>query len=219
MRQARGKLAATLVALSAAVALVLSSRSVPVTTAAGPAAALPAGSPRVAEPDPGRPRYDRDQWQSHGWADLDGDGCNTRSEVLMAESKIPTSTTGRCTVVAGEWADPYTGRSTRSPADLQIDHLVALGDAHRSGGWAWSAERKIAFANALDDAEHLNAVWGPENERKADDGPDQWLPPDPAYRCAYVAAYARIKARWDLTVTPAQATAIAASATACRPSG
>ena len=66
----------------------------------------------------------------------------------------------------------------------------------------------MAFANDLADSEALNAVWGAENQRKADDGPDQWLPPNPSYRCAYVAAYARIKARWDLTVTPSQWSAV-----------
>lgn len=179
----------------------------------------PAGAvvPRVAEPDPSRPRYDRDEWQPRGWADFDGDGCNTRSEVLDAESTAATTTTGRCKVSSGEWLDPYTSRTIRSPDDLQIDHLVALADAHRSGGWAWPPEKKVAFTNALDDPEHLNAVWGPENQRKADDGPDQWLPPNPAYRCAYVAAYARIKVRWDLTVTPAQALAITTWTSACRP--
>lgn len=197
--------------------LVASSCSVPVVA---PESATGASSPavaglRVAEPDPGRPRYDRDEWQPRGWSDADGDGCNTRAEVLMAESTTPAVVEGRCRVAAGTWRDPYTGRSTSSPAELQIDHLVALADAHRSGGWAWPAERKVTFANDLVDPEALNAVWGPENERKADDGPDRWLPPEASYRCAYVAAYGRIKARWDLSVTPAQAAAIAATSARC----
>ncbi|MGH9155208.1 MAG: hypothetical protein ACRD1K_05035 [Acidimicrobiales bacterium] len=85
---------------------------------------------RILQHSSSQARYDRDEWQPHGWADLDGDGCNTRSEVLMAESKVPTSARSRCTVVAGEWVDPYTARSTTSAARLQIDHLVALADAY-----------------------------------------------------------------------------------------
>ncbi len=85
---------------------------------------------------------------------------------------------------------------------------MALSDAHASGGWAWPPERKVAFANDLEDADELNATWGPENERKADYGPDGWSPPNEAFRCAYVAAYSRIKAHWDLTVTPLQWAAI-----------
>ena len=164
--------------------------------------------PRVADPTPGRPRYQREQWQPHGWEDADGDGCNTRAEVLDVEAVGPVVQGPRCKILSGEGVDPYTGRRTTSPADLQIDHLVALAEAHRGGGWAWPPERKVAFANDLSDAAELNAVWGPENERKADHGPDRWLPPAEGFRCAYIDAYARIKARWDLTVTPAQWAAI-----------
>jgi hypothetical protein len=50
---------------------------------------------------------------------------------------------------------------------------------------------------------------GAVNQAKADYGPDRWLPqPGSTARCWYVAAYARIKARWDLTVTPQQWAAI-----------
>lgn len=165
--------------------------------------------PRIADPDPARPRYVRDEWEPHGWADADRNGCNTRAEVLKAESAKPVTTKAtNCTVVTGEWADRYTGRTVTVADQLQVDHLVALGDAAASGGWAWNADRKAAFANDLDDAWQLNAVWGAENERKADSGPDRWQPPRPGFRCTYVGAYAAIKARWGLTVTQAQWTAI-----------
>lgn len=154
--------------------------------------------PRIADRDPERFRYVRDEWQPHGWADADGDGCNTREEVLVAESAVTVRLGPGCKVLADEWDDRYTARRMTTPPELQIDHLVALSDAHASGGWAWPADKKVAFTNDLSDADHLNAVWGPENQRKADDGPDRWLPPNPQFRCAYVAAYARIKARWGL---------------------
>ena len=92
---------------------------------------------------------------------------------------------------------------------------MALADAHASGGWAWPPERKVAFANQLEDPDELNAVTAGVNEDKADRAPDRWLPPDPAARCWYVAAYARIKARWELTVTPAQWAAIQAVWAGC----
>jgi hypothetical protein len=81
--------------------------------------------PQVAAPAPGRPRYSRDDWQPHGWADADGDGCNTREEVLVAESVTPAQVGPGCKVLAGEWEDRYTGRRLTSPADVQIDHLVS----------------------------------------------------------------------------------------------
>lgn len=166
----------------------------------------------VAEPDSAHP-YDRDQWQPHGWEDLDGDGCNTRAEVLMAASTTPVTRSGRCTITTGSWDDPYTGRYVTTAAQLQIDHVVALGDAHRSGGWAWTAERKVAFANA--EGDELVAVWGPENEAKSDDGPSEWSPPVVGYRCAYVERYVAVKVQWGLTVSPADAAAIAAQQREC----
>lgn len=164
--------------------------------------------PRVAAEDPARSRYDRDQWQPHGWEDADRDGCNTREEVLLSEGRDVVTGPG-CRILSGAWTDLFTGREVTSPSRLEVDHLVALGDAHRSAGWAWPAERKVAFANDLEDPDALNAVGGAVNQAKADYGPDRWLPqPGSTARCWYVAAYARIKARWDLTVTPQQWAAI-----------
>lgn len=215
--------------LAAVVMTVLASCSLPhsmgtpssSTTASTPDAPVQAGGglphPRVAALAPDRGRYNRDDWQPHGWSDADGNGCNTRAEVLLVEATGPVVRGSGCKIVSGQWQDPYTGRHTTSPAALQIDHLVALSDASASGGWAWPPERKVAFANDLADADELNAVWGPENQRKSDYGPDGWLPPASGFRCAYVAAYARIKAHWDLTVTPQQWAAIEHVWASCGP--
>lgn len=165
--------------------------------------------PVVAERDPNRGAYVREEWDGKGWADDDGDGCNTRAEVLEAEATGPvTRKTTNCTVLTGAWTDHYTGLAFTDAAQVQIDHLVALSDASASGGWAWSADRKRAFTNDLDDAWQLNVTSGAENQRKADRGPDQWVPPAESFRCTYVAAYAGIKARWGLTVTPSQWAAV-----------
>ena len=80
--------------------------------------------PRVAENAPDRPRYIRDEWQ-RGWADADGDGCNTREEVLISESASPAAVGPGCKILAGEWEDRYTGRRLTSPGDVQIDHLLS----------------------------------------------------------------------------------------------
>lgn len=164
--------------------------------------------PTIADRDPDRRPYNRDEWDGRGWADDDGDGCNTRAEVLELETTAPLTRKPNCTVLTGSWTDPFTGKTFTDASQVEIDHLVALSDAHASGGWRWTAARKAAFANDLDDAWHLNAVSGPENQRKADHGPDFWMPPSQQFRCTYIAAYAGIKARWGLTVTPSQWAAI-----------
>ena len=58
----------------------------------------------------------------------------------------------------GQWLAPYTGTTVRLAGDLDIGHTVPLANAHKSGGWAWSAERKRAYANDLLFDGHLIAV-------------------------------------------------------------
>ena len=114
----------------------------------------------------------------------------------------------QCRVEAGRWLDPYTGNAFTDPGDLDVDHLVPLANAHRSGGWAWSAERKRQFANRLGDAAHLIAVTASANRQKGAKGPEEWRPPDTSYWCEYATAWARVKRAWGLTATPAEAIAL-----------
>ncbi|MCA1844109.1 MAG: HNH endonuclease family protein [Actinobacteria bacterium] len=82
------------------------------------------------------------------WVDADGDGCNTREEVLIAESTTPAQVDQPgCRVVAGDWVSPYDGVTVTSPAELEIDHVVALAEAWDSGAAGWTTERRQAFAN------------------------------------------------------------------------
>ena len=63
----------------------------------------------VAEPDPARAAYDRDDWPH--WSDEDGDCVNTRHEVLITESQeaVEMVADAPCRVESGRWHDPYTG--------------------------------------------------------------------------------------------------------------
>jgi fucose permease len=156
----------------------------------------------VAAPDPSIPEYRRaaflDDW------DYDpATGCNTRERVLVAESIVPVTVDDRCRPT-GRWRSPYDGVVTTDPHDLQIDHRVPLADAWRSGAWRWSAERRHAFAVDLTDPNTLVAVTASTNESKSDRTPDQWLPPDRAAWCGYALAWVEVKARWGLSVTPAE---------------
>lgn len=151
------------------------------------------------------PAYDRSAWRH--WTDADGDCLDTRHEVLQSESLIPP-TVEDCRVIAGQWRDVYTGTVYSDPWVLDVDHLVALSDAHASGGWQWSAGRREAFANALEDPRHLVAVHRSVNRSKGARGPDAWLPALTA--CWYVDTYADIKSRWALELTATQLAATAA---------
>jgi hypothetical protein len=133
------------------------------------------------------------------WIDADGDCQNTRQEVLIDESVEPVALDSKgCKVLSGRWYDPYTGEAFTNPRELDIDHLVPLAEAHRSGANSWDAEKRKAFANDLTDPRSLIAVKASANRSKSDRDPAGWLPVNDAYRCEYVAAWIAVKERWGL---------------------
>ena len=146
------------------------------------------------------PAYVRNDWGR--WFDADKDCQDTRQEVLIAESVVPvTFKDGKtCIVESGEWLDPYTNETFTDPSALDIDHMVALHDAHDSGGFAWETEKKRLYFNNLDDPKHLIAVSASANRSKGDRGPDEWLPPNPAFRCQYIKDWSSVKSNWELTM-------------------
>ena len=172
----------------------------------------------VAERQPGLPRYDRDDWRH--WTDADGDCQDTRQEVLIAESLVPVTFTdeGACRVATGSWTGPYTGDVLEEPGKLDVDHMVPLANAHLSGGYRWSAERKELYANSLSYPGHLVATTAAANRSKGAKGPEEWRPPDRTYWCRYAMDWVAIKREWDLTATRAEAAALREMLTGCRPS-
>jgi hypothetical protein len=155
----------------------------------------------VATPDPSRPDYRRDEF-GDGWSYDRATGCNVREYVLITESRTTPEVGEKCKPERGDWVSVYDGVATTDPTDLEIDHVVALSEAWRSGAWRWSAARREAYANDLVDPGSLVAVTTRSNRSKGDSSPDQWLPESFGARCSYVEAWIRIKTRWDLTISP-----------------
>lgn len=161
--------------------------------------------------------YSRDQF-GPAWADVDRNHCDTRDDILRRDLKQVTLKPGSaCVVASGVIRDPYTGkkiRFVRGPhsADVQIDHVVALGDAWRTGAATWTASRRLAYANSR---LVLLAVDGPANEAKGDGDASEWLPPRSAFRCRYVARQVSIKTRYRLWVTPSERSAISQVLDSC----
>ena len=158
----------------------------------------------VAEIPAELPAYDRDDWNH--WTDSDDDCQDARQEVLVAESRSTVSyrTDRGCRVAAGQWLAPYTDTVVTDPSKLDVDHMVPLGNAHDSGAWQWSANRREQYANYLDDPQHLIAVTASANRSKGARGPDQWKPEDQTYWCQYAVDWIAIKSTWELTVTEAE---------------
>ena len=141
--------------------------------------------------------YSRDLFRH--WSDADGDQCNTREEVLIAESLSPAQVDAfGCKVVAGDWLSLFDGLSHTDPSDLDIDHLVPLKEAWDSGAHAWSSSLRERFANDLTDGRSLIAVTSGVNRSKGDRDPSQWLPPRSAYICTYVSDWISVKYQWGL---------------------
>lgn len=144
------------------------------------------------------PKYDRARFEH--WIDADGDGCNTRYEVLIEESTTPVSAGAGCSLVGGTWVSPYDGFSTSDVTRIQIDHVVALAEAWRSGASAWTDAERRAFANDITVPFALTAASDLSNQAKADHDPARWLPTNGAFVCEYVTSWALVKYRWSLTV-------------------
>ncbi|EEH64352.1 hypothetical protein HMPREF0044_0089 [Gleimia coleocanis DSM 15436] len=149
------------------------------------------------------PEYQRNEF-GESWADVDGNGCDTRNDILgrdLIEKQYRRGS--NCVVKQGLLEDPYTGekvafiRGPQTSEIVQIDHVVALGDAWRSGAYKWDLAKREAFAN---DPENLLAVVGYVNEDKGRSRADQWLPPQEEYHCAYVARQIKVKAKWQLSI-------------------
>lgn len=163
------------------------------------------------------PEYDRAEWQH--WIDDDGDCQDTRQEVLIEEatSSITYTDSRQCRVASGTWIGPYTGEEFTDPGRLDIDHMVPLANAHKSGGWAWGEAEKRQYANDLSYDGHLIAVQASANRSKGSKGPEDWKPPDRGYWCQYAIDWITVKARWDLFASEAEADSLSAMLESCVP--
>jgi hypothetical protein len=144
--------------------------------------------------------YDRDDWG--GWIDEDGDCQNTRAEILIRDSQAKVSF-DRCRVVSGLWNLPYSGGSTTSASQIDIDHIIPLKWAHGHGGGRWPKSRKRAFAN---DPDNLLSTYYSENRSKGAKGPDQWMPA--VNKCSYAQGWERLIEKYDLVATSKVLTAL-----------
>ncbi|MFZ0161340.1 MAG: HNH endonuclease family protein, partial [Kineosporiaceae bacterium] len=183
----------------------------PAPSVSAPAAAAPASTAvealRSIEIGPLDPAagYSRLLFGS-GWLDPDGNGCDARNDILRRDltGVVLRPRTNGCIVERGTLRDPYTGaefafeRGPDTSGQVQIDHVVSLANAWRTGAQAWSVPRRVAFAN---DPLELLAVLKQTNADK--DGADaaSWLPPRPELRCSFVARQVAVKARYRLRMT------------------
>ena len=170
---------------------------------------------RIAPEGP-RVGYDRSLFPL--WIDADHDGCDTRHEVLIAESVVPAHIGAAC-AVTGEWYSAYDGVTTTDASSFDIDHVVPLAEAWDSGASGWDATRRRDYANDLTHPETLRAVSAASNRSKGDDDPGAWKPPLRRDWCTYAADWISVKVTWNLTADPAEVDALRGMLDTCGGSG
>ena len=127
-----------------------------------------------------------------------------------------------CRAAAGS-ADPYTG----TPIDTcNVDHVVALHEAHESGGWAWPTDQKRRFSQAPENHAASRAC---VNQSKGGDDLAEWSDADiasssacgggytvtPAGRCFLARTTVAVKSAWSLSVDQAEADALTRMLAGC----
>jgi hypothetical protein len=101
-----------------------------------------------------------------GW-DPPQASCDAREAALVRDGESVEVGSG-CKVTSGSWYDPYTDQTYSDPQDLDIDHVVALANAWRSGASAWNDDQRERYAN---DPDVLLSVEDNANQEKGDKGP------------------------------------------------
>jgi hypothetical protein len=152
------------------------------------------------------PGYERELFPH--WS-MQADGCDTRDAVLIEEAIGNVQRDVGCTIVAGDWVSPYDGVEVDDPANLQIDHVVALHEAWQSGAAEWDEARREAFANDLGYPGALVAVTGDVNQSKSDRDPAEWRPPRRDAWCQFATDWINVKVRWELTADESEVRSLA----------
>jgi hypothetical protein len=129
------------------------------------------------------------------WVDADVDGCDTRREVLQRDSILSIE---NCFSNDGEWYSIYDGLKITDARKIDIDHVVALAEAHRSGAWRWNIDKKKKFANDLDSPWSLRPVSSVSNRYKSDKDASKYKPTHGL--CEYTYSVIITKWRWSLSV-------------------
>ena len=159
--------------------------------------------------------YSRTQFRH--WIDADKDGCDTRAEVLIQEALVKPKIEKKCKLKGGKWVSQYDGKIHRKAASLDIDHLVSLAEAWRSGASNWSAEEREQYANDLNNPEVLLAVTRSANRSKGDRDLASWMPKKSP--CKYIQDWISIKIKYSLTVDFGESQVLRQKMTDCSISG
>ncbi|MFD5037983.1 HNH endonuclease family protein [Streptomyces sp. NPDC058377] len=154
--------------------------------------------------------YSRDKFPH--WITQSG-ACNTR-EVVLKRDGTGVVQDSSCAATSGSWYSEYDGATWTAAADLDIDHMVPLAEAWRSGASGWTTAQRQSFANDLTRPQ-LIAVTDNVNQSKSDQDPGEWLPSRAAYRCTYARAWVHVKHYYGLSVDTTEKSALQSVLNGC----
>lgn len=154
--------------------------------------------------------YSRDKFPH--WITQSGT-CNTR-EVVLKRDGTGVVQDSACAATSGSWYSQYDGATWTAASDVDIDHMVPLAEAWRSGASSWTTSQRQSFANDLTRPQ-LIAVTDNVNQSKSDQDPGEWLPPRTSYRCTYARAWVHVKYYYDMTVDSTEKSALQSVLNGC----
>jgi hypothetical protein len=154
--------------------------------------------------------YSRDLFPH--WITQSG-ACNTR-EVVLKRDGTNVVQDSSCAATSGKWFSVYDGATWSAASDVDIDHMVPLAEAWRSGASGWTTSQRQSFANDLTRPQ-LIAVTDNVNQSKGDQDPATWLPSVTSYRCTYVRAWVQVKYYWKLSIDSAEKSALQSVLNGC----
>ncbi|MEV1320037.1 HNH endonuclease family protein [Micromonospora arborensis] len=154
--------------------------------------------------------YSRDLFPH--WITISG-SCNTREQVLKRDG-TSVVVDSSCAATSGRWYSPYDGATWTAASDVDIDHVVPLAEAWRSGANSWTTSRRQSFANDLTRPQ-LIAVTDNVNQSKGDQDPSTWQPSLSSYRCTYSKVWITVKYSWGLTLQSSEKSALQSMLNTC----
>ncbi|MBM0237813.1 HNH endonuclease [Micromonospora sp. ATA32] len=154
--------------------------------------------------------YSRDLFPH--WITISG-SCDTRETVLKRDG-TSVVVNSSCAATSGRWYSPYDGATWTAASDVDIDHVVPLAEAWRSGASSWTTSRRQSFANDLTRPQ-LIAVTDNVNQSKGDQDPSTWQPPLSSYRCTYSKMWITVKYSWGLKLQSSEKSALQSMLNTC----
>ncbi|MGW4352995.1 HNH endonuclease family protein [Nocardia sp. NPDC004582] len=174
------------------------------------------------------PHWDTEK-PEHGFGDsfAQYSRCTTREVVLIRDATGPVKLDPSSCKFSGlgataGWRDQYgvmdkktnalkPYKWTTDSSGLDIDHIVALAEAWRSGAAKLDDDTRRHIAN---DALNLVISDPTANRSKGDQDPSSYLPPG-NFRCAYIGHYIQVKLKYGLNVDTKEQSALQAAVKDC----